>query len=129
MGQCLDDLVPIERVGVAFVDPVGAGQCPVGSVKDPQLVLAFEITLHVGDMRVIAAVARQLVQDFEEHRQDSVPPGPVVRLAIDIEQNDIGMGCDRAPDVPEQHRILDFRIEELDRLPGLAIVRMVRVIE
>ena len=80
-------------------------------------------------MRVIATVARQLVQYFEEHRQDGVAPGPVVRLAVDIEQNDIGMGSDRALDVPEQHCILDFRIEELDSLTGLAIMRMVRVIE
>ena len=129
MGQCLDDLVPIERVGVAFVNPAGAGQCPIGIVKDPQPALAFKITLHVGDMRVVATVACQLVQYFEEHRQEGIAPGPIVRLAVDIEQNDIGMGCDRALDVPEQHRVLDFSIEEFDGLPGLTIMRMTLVIE
>ena len=38
-----------------------------------ELALAFQVTLHVGDVRVVAAVALHFVQDFEEHPQDSVP--------------------------------------------------------
>ena len=80
-------------------------------------------------MRVIATVALQLIQHFEEYRQDGIAPSPVGGLAVDIEQNDIGVGCDRTFDVSEQHRVLDFRIEELDGPFGPSIVRVRRVIE
>jgi hypothetical protein len=45
----------------------------------------------------------QLVQYLEEHSQDQVTPRAVVSLAVDIEEDDIGVGDDRPLDVPEEH--------------------------
>ena len=130
-AERLDDLIPVELVGVPLLDPIEAGVLFVGGVERLQLALGFEVTLHVGDVRVIAAVALQLVQDLEEDPQDQVTPraAAVVGLAVDVEEDDIGVGDDRPLDVPKEHGVLDLALEELDRLLALAVVRVRAVVE
>ena len=129
-AEGLDDLIPIELVGVPFFCPIQASVLLVSGVECLQLTLGFEITLHVGDMRVIAAVALQFVQDFEEDSKDEVASRgtTVVGLAVDVEENDIGV-CDNRPfDVPEEHGVFHLALKELDRLFTLAIVRVRAVV-
>ena len=78
----------------------------------------------MGDVRVVAAVALHLVQDLEEDREDGVPARAVVGLAVDVEEDDIGVGGDGPLDVPEEHGVLDLALEELDGLLALALVRV-----
>ena len=65
----------------------------VGGLECLQLALGFEVTLHVGDVRVIAAIALQFVQDLEKDAQDEVTSraAAVVGFAVDVEQDDIGI--------------------------------------
>ena len=92
-AERLDDLIPVELVGVPLLDPIEAGVLFVGGLERLQLALGFEVTLHVGDVRVVAAVALQLVQDLEEDPQDQVTSraAAVVGLAVDVEEDDIGV--------------------------------------
>ena len=83
----------------------------------------------MGDVRVVAAVALQLVQDFQEDSEDRVPASHGVGLAVDVEQDDIGIGGDGPLDVAKEHGILDLALEELDGLLALAVVRVGAVAE
>ena len=74
----------------------------------------------MGDVRVVAAVALHLVEDLEEDGQDGVPARAVVGLAVDVEEDDVGVRGDGPLDVAEEHGILDLGLEELDRPPRLA---------
>ncbi len=47
---------------------------------DLQLALGFEVALQVGDVRVVAAVALHLVEDFEEDSEDRVPAAAMAGL-------------------------------------------------
>ena len=81
----------------------------------------------IGGMEfVVAAVALQLVQDLEEDPQDQVTAraAAVVGLAVDVEEDDIGVGDDGPLDVAKEHGVLDLALEELDRLLALAVVRV-----
>jgi hypothetical protein len=53
----------------------------------------------------------------------------VVGLAVDVEQNDIGVGGNRTFDVPKEHGVFDLALKELDSLPTLAVVRVRMVLE
>ena len=130
-AEGLDDLISVELVGVPFFCPLQASVLLVSGVERLQLPLGFEVTLHVGDMRVIAAVALQLVQDFEEDSQDEVASrgATVVGLAIDVEEDDIGVGDNRPLDVPEEHGVFDLALKELDSLFTFAVVSVSAVVQ
>ena len=120
LAERLDDLVLIEFVGVPFVLPSGSCQPFEGGMESLQLALAVEIALHVGDVRVVAAIALQFVQDLQEDSQDQVASGAasVVRLALDVEQDDVGIGGDGALDVGKERGVPDLALEEFDRPLG-----------
>ena len=124
LAQRLDDLVLAEMVGVALRAPGQACALRISSFEGGQPSLAVEIALHVRDVRVVAAVTLQLVENLEEHPEDDVPPvaAAVRRLRIDIEEDDIGIGGDGALDVAEQNSVLDLAFEELDGELGLAVL-------
>ena len=96
-----DDLIAVELVGIPFLDPREAGVRLIGGVERLQLALGVEVSLHVGNVRVVAAVALQLIQDLQEHPEDEIAscPAPVGGLVVDVEEDDIGVGNDRALNV------------------------------
>ncbi len=89
------------------------------------------MSLHVSNVRVIPAVALQLIQDLEEDPQDQVTSGAaaVVGLAVDVEEDDISIGDDGSLDVSKKHGVLDLALKEIHRLLALAVVRVRAVME
>ena len=69
-----DDFVAVELPGVALFEPGLARRLLEGRVENLELALLVEMALHVGDVRVVAAVALLLVQDLEEDLQQRVSP-------------------------------------------------------
>ena len=65
-AESLDNLIPVELIGVPFLLPIESGVFFVGGLECLQLPFGFEVTFHVGDVWVVATVALQLVQDFEK---------------------------------------------------------------
>ena len=98
-------------------------------MKCLQLAFGFEVTLQMSDVRVIAAVALQFVEDFEEHSQDQITTCAMIGLAVDIEKDDIGAGGDRPLDVRKEHGVLHLALKEINGLPGLPVMRVLPVVE
>ena len=48
----------------------------------------------------------------------------MIGLAVDVEEDDIGVGGDGPLDVAEEHGVLDLALEELDGLLALPVVRV-----
>jgi len=116
------DFVAMKMISVPLRNPFRSGRAPKRFVELLQLASAFEVTFQVGDVRVVAAVTLHFVQDLEEDREDRVAPGAVVGLAINVEEDDIGVRGDGAFDVAEEHGVFDLAFEEFNRLPALAVV-------
>ena len=86
-AERLDDFIPVELVRIPLGIPFQASQFLVGSVERLQFAFGFKVSLHVGDMRMVAAVTLQLIQDLEEHSQNEVASSSaaVIGLTVDIE--------------------------------------------
>jgi hypothetical protein len=80
-------------------------------------------------MGMLGTVALHLVQDLEEDRQNGVTARLRVSLAVDVEEDHIGLRGHGALDVAQQHGILDLGLKELDGLPDLAVVRVRAILE
>ena len=74
------------------------------------------MTLHVSDMRVIAAEAQALVEDLQEDTKDGVAAVTAISLAVDVEQQHIRFGGDGALDISGEHRVGDFALKKIDGL-------------
>ena len=122
VGQRLHHLVEVEAVAVALGVPGDAGHGVEGGLEVGKLAKAVEAALHVGDVRMVAAVAALLVEDLEEDPQDDVAAAAAVGLAVDVEQDDLGVALDGALDVGGEHGVLDLAVEEVKGAPGLALV-------
>ena len=121
VGDRLDEGVPVELVGVALVEPLVSGGQSIGIVEAGQLSLGCQIALHVGDPRMITTEALELVEDPQEDRKDGIAGRPVVGLAVDVKEDDIGIVRDGASNVAIEHGIRDLALEELDGPAGLAV--------
>jgi hypothetical protein len=80
---------------------------------------------------MITAVALKLVEHFDEDSQNQVATcaTTVIGLGIDIEEDDVGIGCDRSFDVSKEHGVFDFALEEFDRESLLATIGMLTITE
>jgi hypothetical protein len=83
----------------------------------------------MGDMRMIAAVALLLVEDLEEHPKQSVSPLAKIGLAVDVEQDGVGIRGYDPLQIREEHGIGDFIGEKLDRSPSLPLVDVLLVLQ
>ena len=97
-----------------------AGEVFIFLVESSQLALAVEMPLHVGDVRVIGAVALQFVEHLQKHRQDRLSAGLGVGSTVDVEQDHVGMAVDGFLYVGEHQLIADLFLEELHRLLGVS---------
>ena len=96
LAERLDDLIPVELVGIPLVEPIPGRWLLCRRRGTPPACPCHQVAFHVGDVRVIAAVALHFVQDFEEDRAGSRPARPcVVGLAVDVEEDDIGVATRR----------------------------------
>ena len=127
----LHNLITVELIGVPFRNPIQARVFLVSGMECLQLAFGFKVSLHVGNVRVIATVALQLIQDLQKDPQDQVTSGAaaVVGLAVDVEEEDIGRGDDRPLDVPKEHGVFHLAFKEIHRLLALAVVRVRAVME
>ena len=131
LAKRLSNLVPVELVGVPFAAPLKPGELCKCGVERLELSPGFEVSLHMGDMRVIAAVALQFVQDLQKDPQDQVAAraAAVIGLAVDIEEDDIGIGDDGTFDVAEEHGILHLALEKIHSLLALPVIRVRAIAE
>ncbi len=100
-----------------------------GGLEVGQLAEPVEPALHLGDVRMVAAVAELLVEDLQEHAQDRIAPAAAVGLAVDVEQDDVGTGVDGALDVAGEHGVLDLAVEKINRPARLALVADLPVLQ
>jgi hypothetical protein len=98
-------------------------------VKRFQFAFGFQMPFHVGNVRMVTAVALELVQNLDEDAQNQIASGraAVVGFSIDVEENHIGVGGDRSFDVSEEHRVFDFALEEVDSELLLAVACVLAV--
>jgi hypothetical protein len=80
---------------------------------------------------MVTAVALELIEHFDEDSQNQVTPGAatVIGLSIDVEENDVGIGSNCSFDVPEEHWIFDFAVEEIDSETLLATIGVLSIAE
>ena len=62
-----DDLIAVELPGITFLQPRRTSFALEGGVEDGELTTLVEVALHVGDVRMIAAVALLFVEDLQEY--------------------------------------------------------------
>ena len=114
LRQRLHHLVAAENVAVSLCDPVRSGGEAEGVLEAVELAALRHVAFHVRDVRVIAAEALVLIKDAEEHREDRVPPVLGFRLALDVEQDNVGRRLHGPLDRAEPHGVVDLGVEELD---------------
>ncbi|OLQ60052.1 hypothetical protein BHX98_19580 [Acinetobacter baumannii] len=83
----------------------------------------------MGDMRMIPTEAQALIEDFQEDAKDGITPITAIGLAVDIEQQHIGLGSDGTLDVGSEHRIGNFALEEIDGLARFAVLADLLVLQ
>jgi hypothetical protein len=98
-------------------------------VKRFQFAFGFQVPFHVGNVRMVTAVALELVQNLDEYTENQIASGraAVVGFCIDVEENYIGVGSDCSLDVSEEHRVFDFALEEVDSELLLAVACVLAV--
>jgi len=120
------DAVGVQIEGVTLINPLGSSDIAIGRMKTAEFAFGIEHPLHVRDVRMIGTVAQHLVEDVEKDSEDRVFLASV-RLAVDVEEDDISIGVHRALDVSSKHGIGDLAIEKLDGALGLAVLRHLSV--
>ena len=122
LRESLHHLVAVEGIGVAFGFPGMAGEPLKLGPEGVELSLLVEVPLHVGDVGMLRAVAGQLVENLQEHREDGIAVAANVGSAVDVEEDDVGVAGGRLLDVAEREGIRDLGGEELSRPFGLTLV-------
>jgi hypothetical protein len=93
----IEKLFSAPSIQRALRDPFVARVVLVRGLEGFEFALAVEVALHVSDVRMVAAIALELVEDLQEHPQDKVAAGFVAvrRLAVDVEEDDVGIPAAR----------------------------------
>ncbi len=78
---------------------------------------------------MVAIVALPLVEHPEEDGQDGFPTSTGVSLAVDVEQDHIGVAGHGPLHVAKQHGVFDLFLEELHGPLGLALERVRLVVQ
>ncbi len=105
LRQGLFDIVLIELVAVALFGPDQTGRFVEGLNKALVYPALGQVALHVCDVWVVAAESLMLVENAQEDIKDRIASVVGTRLAVDVEQDDIGAIGDRLVDICANHRI------------------------
>lgn len=65
-------------------------------------------------MWVITTKAQALIEDFQKDTKDGITAITAIGLAVDVEQQYIGLIGGGARDIGSQHRVSNFSLEKID---------------
>ncbi|MCY1286006.1 hypothetical protein D9M69_383460 [compost metagenome] len=116
------DIVLIELVAIALFGPDQTSRFIEGLNKALVDASLGQMALHVRDVWVVAAEPLMLIENTQEDIEDRVASVVGTRLAVDVEQNNIGAIGNGLVDICANHRIAQLvGIEEGNSIADVAL--------